>query len=76
MIKLEVIAKSNEYIIKVPKQIMEEKVPGEINGKIFAYDTVDGLELKAHNDEETENFEDYKVIMKENSDVLEQLADL
>ena len=61
-------------MIRIPKEIMEKKVPGTINGNIFAYDTVDGIELKAHIDEESAKFEDYKVIMKENAEVLEKLA--
>ena len=68
------IEKDDEIWVKIPKSVVHEKLPGTINGRIFAYDSVDGIELKLQCDKQAAENEDYKLIMKANRNVLKRLA--
>ena len=75
MIELNVVENEDEFWIKIPKSIMHEKIPRLANNKLFAFDTVDGIELKAQYDENAAENEDYKLVMKANNKVLKRLAE-
>lgn len=75
MTEVKVITKNNDYWIKIPKSVVQNKELDFQNGKISAFVSGSHIELVSSRDRKSEKYTGYKEIIEANSDVLKRLAD-